>query len=117
VRSRTAPRGALVVGFGNALEFYDFGTFAYFAIQIGQAFFPRSEPANVLLYSLAMFGAGFVTGPRSWYAASRWCGWRESAPRSGSGQHSHGLDKQSRAGHAEQHEGDAAKINVRQIPV
>jgi len=26
----------MAVGVGNALEFYDFGTFAYFAIQIGR---------------------------------------------------------------------------------
>jgi len=56
-------RAALAVGLGNALEFYDFGTFSYFAIQIGHTFFPGAQPATALLYSLATFGAGFVTRP------------------------------------------------------
>jgi MFS transporter, MHS family, citrate/tricarballylate:H+ symporter len=63
VHPRTALRAALAVGLGNALEFYDFGTFSYFAIQIGHAFFPRAQPGYALLYSLATFGAGFVTRP------------------------------------------------------
>ena len=56
-------RKALVVGIGNALEFYDFLTFSYFAIQIGRAFFPESQTSHGLLYSLATFGLGFVTRP------------------------------------------------------
>src|SRR5580658_9504689 len=62
-RPCTPLRAALAVGLGNALEFYDFGTFSYFAIQIGHAFFPGSQPASALLYSLATFGAGFITRP------------------------------------------------------
>ena len=53
--------GAVVVG--NALEFYDFLTFAYFAVYIGQAFFPAHNPTSSLLMSLGTFGAGFVTRP------------------------------------------------------
>jgi MHS family citrate/tricarballylate:H+ symporter-like MFS transporter len=48
---------------GNALEFYDFLTYAFFAIYIGRAFFPSSTPSASLLASLATFGAGFVTRP------------------------------------------------------
>ena len=33
---------AVVVG--NALEFYDFLTYAFFAVYIGRAFFPSSDP-------------------------------------------------------------------------
>jgi MHS family citrate/tricarballylate:H+ symporter-like MFS transporter len=53
--------GAVIVG--NALEFYDFLTFAYFAVYIGRAFFPSHNPASSLLLSLGTFGAGFVTRP------------------------------------------------------
>ena len=53
--------GAVVVG--NALEFYDFLTFAYFAVYIGRTFFPAHNPASSLLMSLGVFGAGFVTRP------------------------------------------------------
>jgi len=52
---------AVVVG--NALEFYDFLTYSFFAVYIGRAFFPSSDPSASLLASLATFGAGFVTRP------------------------------------------------------
>src|SRR5262252_7001774 len=48
---------------GNALEFYDFVLYAYFAIYIGQAFFPIAGEFGSLLASVATFGAGFVTRP------------------------------------------------------
>ncbi|KRP97707.1 citrate:proton symporter [Bradyrhizobium pachyrhizi] len=58
--TRHAVLGATI---GNILEFYDFGTYSFFAIQIGQAFFPTSDPFASLMLSLATFGAGFVTRP------------------------------------------------------
>ena len=48
---------------GNALEFYDFTTYAFYAAQIGRAFFPSTSPLVSLMLSLATFGAGFVTRP------------------------------------------------------
>jgi MFS family permease len=48
---------------GNALEFYDFMTYAFFAIQIGRTFFPTQSAYGSLMLSLATFGAGFVTRP------------------------------------------------------
>src|SRR5579862_1905397 len=48
---------------GNALEFYDFITYSFFAIQIGHAFFPAQSAYGSLMLSLATFGAGFVTRP------------------------------------------------------
>lgn len=48
---------------GNALEFYDFITYAFFSIQIGHAFFPAHDSYSSLMLSLATFGAGFVTRP------------------------------------------------------
>jgi MFS family permease len=53
----------LAVALGNALEFYDFLTFSYFAIQIGHTFFPASQTSHGLLFSLATFGVGFITRP------------------------------------------------------
>lgn len=47
---------------GNALEFYDFVTYAFFATQIGRALFP-GDKSNTLLLSLATFGVGFLTRP------------------------------------------------------
>lgn len=48
---------------GNALEFYDFVTYAFFAVYIGQAFFPASTPFLSLLLSVGVFGVGFVFRP------------------------------------------------------
>ncbi len=48
---------------GNALEFYDFITYAFFAIQIGRTFFPSHNAYGSLMLSLATFGAGFITRP------------------------------------------------------
>lgn len=45
------------------LEFYDFITYSFFAIQIGHTFFPAQSEYGSLMLSLATFGAGFVTRP------------------------------------------------------
>ncbi|HEY5105298.1 MAG TPA: MFS transporter [Caulobacteraceae bacterium] len=59
-----SPRGFIAAAsIGNALEFYDFVTYAFFAIQIGHAFFPSHSAYGSLMLSLATFGAGFVTRP------------------------------------------------------
>src|SRR3984957_4203774 len=56
-------RHVLAVALGNAVEFYDFVSYAFFAAQIGRAFFPSDSPTSSLLASLATFGAGFLTRP------------------------------------------------------
>jgi len=58
-----ARRSVAAATIGNALEFYDFITYAFFAIQIGHAFFPSKSAYASLMLSLATFGAGFVTRP------------------------------------------------------
>ncbi len=58
-----ARRQVVAVALGNALEFYDFITYAFFAAQIGRTFFPSDRAGVSLLASLATFGAGFLTRP------------------------------------------------------
>lgn len=58
-----AMRGVVAVIIGNWLEFYDFLVFTFFAVMIGDAFFPGESPIARLLGALATFGAGFVTRP------------------------------------------------------
>jgi len=54
---------------GNALEFYDFTTYATFAVAIGHAFFPTGKGGLLdtefgsLMLSLFTFGAGFLLRP------------------------------------------------------
>jgi MHS family citrate/tricarballylate:H+ symporter-like MFS transporter len=61
--NRVPVRHVAAVVVGNALEFYDFLTYAFFAVYIGRTFFPSNDPATSLLASLGTFGVGFVTRP------------------------------------------------------
>lgn len=48
---------------GNALEFYDFVIYAYFAVYIGKAFFPVAGEYGSLMAAVATFGVGFFARP------------------------------------------------------
>ena len=50
------------VAAGNALDFYDFVTYSFFAVQIGRTLFP-GDASQSLILSLATFGVGFVSRP------------------------------------------------------
>jgi MFS transporter, MHS family, citrate/tricarballylate:H+ symporter len=63
MRTLVPARHVAAVVVGNALEFYDFLTYAFFAVYIGRAFFPSTSPTASLLASLGTFGVGFVTRP------------------------------------------------------
>lgn len=48
---------------GNALEFYDFVAFSFFAGTIGALFFPARDATGQLLLALATYGVGFFLRP------------------------------------------------------
>ncbi len=48
---------------GNALEFFDFTVFGFFAIVIGHQFFSPLSADGQLMSSVATFGVGFVMRP------------------------------------------------------
>jgi MFS family permease len=48
---------------GNAMEFYDFIAYSFFAVYIGRAFFPAKTAFMSLLLSVGVFGVGFVFRP------------------------------------------------------
>ncbi len=56
-------KAVVAVVIGNWLEFYDFLVFTFFAVMIGDAFFPAESEIGRLLGALATFGVGFVTRP------------------------------------------------------
>ena len=56
-------KGLVAVVVGNWLEFYDFLVFTFFAVMIGDAFFPGESEIARLLSALATFGVGFLTRP------------------------------------------------------
>ena len=58
-----APRYVAAAVVGNWLEFYDFVVYTYFALQIGDTFFPTHTEFERLMLSLLTFGAGFICRP------------------------------------------------------
>src|SRR4051812_41620025 len=56
---RTALAGLI----GNVLEWFDFAVYGYFASNIGQQFFPQSDPAAQMFLAYATFALGFVARP------------------------------------------------------
>ena len=60
--SRLTGKQIAAVAAGNALEFYDFVTYSFFAVQIGRSLFP-GDASQSLILSLATFGVGFVSRP------------------------------------------------------
>jgi MFS family permease len=79
--ARPALSGAQIasVAAGNALEFYDFITYSFFAVQIGRALFP-GDAAHSLVLSLATFGIGFISRPVGGLVIGRWADRRGRKP-------------------------------------
>jgi MFS transporter, MHS family, proline/betaine transporter len=48
---------------GNALEWYDFALYGYFATTIGSLFFPKFSTVASLLATFGVFAAGFIMRP------------------------------------------------------
>ena len=66
--SQTRPQPSLariiLVGLmGNVMEWYDFAVYGYFAMVIGDQFFPATDPAVSLIASFGAFAAGFLMRP------------------------------------------------------
>jgi MHS family proline/betaine transporter-like MFS transporter len=59
----TRRRAIVACLVGNLFELFDFGVYGYFAVQIGRAIFPSSDPVASLLASFATYGVGFLMRP------------------------------------------------------
>jgi len=79
-RPSLSKKQIAAVAAGNALEFYDFLTYSFFAVQIGQALFPGQSDETKLLFSLATFGVGFVTRPLGGFIIGRFADRRGRKP-------------------------------------
>jgi MHS family proline/betaine transporter-like MFS transporter len=60
---KNLTRVILAASAGNALEFFDFTVFGYFAIQIAAAFFPAHSQSASLLAAWATYGTAFLARP------------------------------------------------------
>ena len=60
-RSGGAMAKAVLAGsVGNALEWFDYGLYGYFASIISSQFFSSKDPVTALMLSFIVFGVGFV---------------------------------------------------------
>ncbi len=60
---KNLTRVILAASAGNALEFFDFSVFGYFALQIAAAFFPSHSESTSLLAAWATYGTAFLARP------------------------------------------------------
>lgn len=60
---KAAIKAVAAASIGNALEWYDFSVYAFFAIYISQNFFPESNSSIQLISAFLIFGVGFVIRP------------------------------------------------------
>src|ERR1700751_5680898 len=57
-------RRVIIAGIvGNALEWYDFAVYGYFAAIIGKHFFPSRDAASATINAYGAFAAGFLMRP------------------------------------------------------
>lgn len=61
--TRIDARVIAVATVGNALEWFDFTVFTFFAATIARQFFPSDDPTTALLAAWMTFGVGFLTRP------------------------------------------------------
>lgn len=63
VRPKATLKVIAAITIGNGLEFFDFITYSYFAVVIGQLFFPVKDKAYELMLALGSFGIAFAARP------------------------------------------------------
>jgi MHS family proline/betaine transporter-like MFS transporter len=64
VHSSVAASRLILAGcVGNALEWYDFAVYGYFAALIGHNFFPAQDPTVALIAAFGVFAAAFLARP------------------------------------------------------
>jgi MFS transporter, MHS family, proline/betaine transporter len=64
VRARpTLTRVIIAASIGNAMEWFDFLVYGYFAVTISKVFFPGADETASLLLTLGTFGAAYVVRP------------------------------------------------------
>lgn len=62
-KSKTSSQLLISCMIGNALEWYDFVIYGYFAVVLGGLFFPSADPFTQILASWGVFWSGFLARP------------------------------------------------------
>ncbi|MBP1764315.1 MAG: proP [Firmicutes bacterium] len=60
---QSMARAVLAGSIGNALEWFDYGLYGYFAAIISSLFFPSKDSLTSLMLTFIVFGVGFVMRP------------------------------------------------------
>src|ERR1700736_3062023 len=64
VRARaTLTRVIIAASLGNAIEWFDFLVYGYFAVTISKVFFPSGNETASLLLALGTFGSSYLVRP------------------------------------------------------
>lgn len=63
----TKLKQSFLVGIGAGVEYYDFAIFAFFATELGKAFFPDISNNYATLYAFLIFFAGYMARPIGGY--------------------------------------------------
>lgn len=62
-KKQTKAKDIAAVSIGNALEWYDFSAFAFFASYIGHSFFIDGDETSALIKTFLVFAVGFIARP------------------------------------------------------
>ncbi|HVW68352.1 MAG TPA: MFS transporter [Steroidobacteraceae bacterium] len=62
-RHYAGARAIMAASIGNALEWYDFTVYAFFAIYISRSVFAHSDPVSALVSAFLAYGVGFIARP------------------------------------------------------
>ncbi|NEW72964.1 MFS transporter [Streptomyces rhizosphaericus] len=71
VRRTSARRILAASAAGNLLEWFDFAIYGFFAVTIGELYFPSHSPTGSLMAALAVFGVAFVVRPAGGFVLGR----------------------------------------------
>jgi MHS family proline/betaine transporter-like MFS transporter len=62
-QDKNITRLIVATSVGNALEWFDISSYAYFALYVSKAFFPANDPTTSLLLTFGTFGLSFLVRP------------------------------------------------------
>src|SRR5580704_14867490 len=62
-KQKSLTKLIVAVSIGNALEWYDISSYAYFAVYVSKAFFPNEDSTISLLLTFGTFGLAFLVRP------------------------------------------------------
>ena len=62
-RAQSRVTAVVAASIGNALEWFDFAVYGFFALTISKLFFPAEDEALSLLLTFGTFGVTFVMRP------------------------------------------------------